>query len=85
MRFNCSAGTSHRTSSIYVTASHYRSDDVVITKSQLLAFSVGIYTTPLSGDVTHQRVNSAAIYEAIAVVASVRQRRADGVTRRGVE
>ena len=50
----------------------------------ILTFSIAIYTTPLSGDVTHQRVNSAAIYEAIAVVTNVRQRRADSVTRRGV-
>ena len=85
MRFNCSTGTSAQQNE---TAGHYGSDDAVMPKSQVLSiiltFSIAIYTTPLSGDVTHQRVNSAAIYEAIAVVTNVRQRRADSVTRRGV-
>ena len=34
--------------------------------------AIGIYTAPLSGDVTHHHINSAAIYEAIAVVTNVR-------------
>ena len=46
--------------------------------------AIGIYTAPLSSDVTHQRVNSAAIYEAIAVVTNIRQSRVNRISATAV-